>query len=433
MDEPRDAVMGLWMTTALVVGTIVGAGIFMLPVSLAPLGANVPIAWAISGAGVVCIAASLARLSTLGGEGIQANVERQFGATAGFLVAWSFWVSNWTAQASVALGIGSALAFLSPDRLGGSVMPMAVSSLLLVTALNAVGARASGRFGIVTVAIKLLPLFAVLWLLAERGLSGAAFEPLPPTPVTLANLAAATALTFFALTGFEMATTPVGKVRDPARTIPRALIGGTLFVVLLYAFAGSGLQRLLPAETVAASPAPFADVLIREWGDVAAGFAAAAIAVAAIGCLNGLVLGTGELGLSMGRRGDLPATMARTRGRETPVVAQVAGTALSIGLLLANSGEETAALFTFAILLSTSAVGVVYAVGSAAAWRLSSTGGKSLILLAFAFLAFALAGIGWSANLWVLALLGIGLAIRTLMHRSMSEAARAGAPRVPAA
>ena len=94
--------------------------------------------------------------------------------------------------------------------------------------------------------------------------------------INFANIAAATALTFFAFTGFESATAPVGKVRDASRTIPRALLGGTGFVVLLYLVAGSGIQLLLPASVVANSPAPFADALAAHWGHGAASLAALA-------------------------------------------------------------------------------------------------------------------------------------------------------------
>ena len=85
--ERHDSKMGIWMTSALVVGTIIGAGIFMLPVSLAPLGRNALIGWVVSGVGVLCIVYALAQLSKLGGDGIQANVEREFGPTIAFLVA----------------------------------------------------------------------------------------------------------------------------------------------------------------------------------------------------------------------------------------------------------------------------------------------------------------------------------------------------------
>jgi APA family basic amino acid/polyamine antiporter len=422
------------MTSALVVGTIIGSGIFMLPVSLAPLGRNVLIGWLISGVGVLCIAFALGRLSRLSGDGIQANVEREFGPTVAFLVAWGFWVSNWVAQASVAVAAASALSFAGP-QFGGqdAILLGAIGWLVILTAINAMGVRASGGFSLVTVAIKLLPLLAVIWLFVERGASGVAYEPLPPLAISFANVAAATALTFFAFTGFENATTPVGKVRDPARTIPRALLGGTAFVVALYLVAGTAIQLLLPADIVSGSAAPFADALMSRWGSGAATFAALTIAVAAIGCLNGLILGTGELGYAMALRGDLPAVMAKTRGINTPVVSQIVGTGFSILLLLANSSRATANLFTFIILLSTATVVVVYLTASLAAWKLSPAARpRTVVAIGILFIAFATYGIGLEANLWCLVLLAVGLAIRAVMHRLNSRAAIPPAGAAPA-
>ena len=131
MSTSNDGKMGIWMTTALVIGTIIGAGIFLLPVSLAPLGRNVLIGWLVSGVGAMCIVFALARLSRLGGDGIQANIEREFGPTVAFLVAWAFWVSNWTAQASVAVGAASALSFAGP-QFGGAelIVPVAIGCVV---------------------------------------------------------------------------------------------------------------------------------------------------------------------------------------------------------------------------------------------------------------------------------------------------------------
>ena len=413
--------MGIWMTTALVIGTIIGGAIFMLPVSLAPLGANVPISWVISGLGAMCIVFGLAGISRFGGDGIQANIERGFGPTVGFLATWSFWVSNWVAQASVAVATASALSFIG----GGSdlVVPVAIGSVVVVTAVNAIGVRAAGGLSIVTVAIKILPLLAVIWLFGERGVSGGNFESFAAAPVNFANLASATALTLFALTGFEAATAPVCKIRNASRTIPLALIGGTAFVALLYLVAGTGIQLLLPADVVARSPAPFADALVSEWGRGAASFAALAIAVSAFGCLNGLTLGTGELGYSMALRGDLPSVMTRTRGAGTPIAAQLVGSSLAILLILANSSRATANLYTFIILLSTAAVIVVYLAGVLAAWRTStSLGARCVLGAALLFIAFAIYGTGLEASLWCLVLLGAGLAIRAGMRWFNSRA-----------
>jgi APA family basic amino acid/polyamine antiporter len=274
-------------------------------------------------------------------------------------------------------------------------------------------------------------LLAAIWLFVERGVSGPAYEPFAPVPITFANLASATALTFFALTGFEAATAPVCKIRDASRTIPRALIGGTAFVALLYLAAGTAIQMLLPAHVVAASPAPFADALVSSWGHGIASFAALAIAVSAFGCLNCLILGTGELGYSMALRGDLPPIMARTRGANTPFVSQMVGSALSIFLILANSSRATASLYTFIILLSTAAVIVVYLAGVLAAWKANpARGARSVFALALIFIAFAIYGTGMEADLWCLALLAAGLAIRWVMRRLNSPAD--SSPRVAA-
>src|SRR5207342_1216001 len=131
------------------------------------------------------------------------------------------------------------------------------------------------------------------------------------------------------------------------------------------------------------------------WGHGAATFAAVTIAVAAIGCLNGLILSTGELGYAMGLRGDLPAVMAKTRGINTPVVSQAVGTGLSILILLANSSRDTAGLFTFVVLLSTATVVIVYLAAALAAWKLSpDVGTRTIVALGILFLAFATYGIG---------------------------------------
>jgi len=424
MTERDDGKMGIWMTSALVVGVIIGAGIFMLPVSLAPLGQNALIAWPISGVGILCIAFALAQISRLGGDGIQANIEREFGPTVAFLVAWSFWFSNWVAAASVAIGASAALSFIgAPFNATQSVVPLAILCVVILTIVNAMGVRAAGRLSILTVAIKVVPLLAVIWLFAERGTGAARFEPLAPMPITFTNLAAATALTFYTLTGFENATAPVGKVRDAERTLPRAIFRGTIFVVLLYMVAGTAILLLLPAGTIVSSPAPYADVLVSRWGIVAASLAALAIAISAFGCLNGLILGTGELTYSLALRGDLPALLAKTRGGGTPVNAQILVAVLTILLLLANSSKATASLFTFIILLSAAGILPLYGVGALAAWKSNPAPGARIVCaVALLFVLFAAYGVGLEANLWGLVLLAAGLAVRAAMHRLNSRA-----------
>jgi len=266
-----------------------------------------------------------------------------------------------------------------------------------------------------------------------HGVRGA-FQPLPPVPLNAPDIASAAALTLFAMTGFENATTPVDKVRNPSRTLPLAIIGGTTFVAVLYLLSSSSIQLLLPANVIAGSGAPYADAISAQWGRGAATLAAIAIAISAFGALNCLVLATGELGFSMAMRGDFPRFMAHTRGANTPVIAQVVGAALTILLIIANSSRATAGLFTFVILLSTAGVLVLYGVGALAAWKQSRAPGQRVAtIVALIFVAFAFYGVGAEAAGWSLVLLAIGYVLRVVMQRASLRAANLTLAESPAA
>lgn len=404
---------------ALVVGGIIGGGIFMLPAALAPLGANAVAGWLISGTGALCIAFALSRLVTSDGAGLQAYIERAFGPTTGFIVAWSFLTSTWTANAALAIAAASTVSRIIPALAApSSVALLAVSFIGFLTLVNAMGAGAMGRLAIVTTALKILPLLAVVILLAMNRVEGRVFEPLAAMPLTIDNIAIAVALTLYALTGFETALAPVGKVRDPVRNIPRAAIFGTAFVAALYLLSSTSVLLLLSPAGAATSAAPFADALAARWGETAVILAALGIAISAFGCLNGGIMVAGEASYSMALRGDLPATLARTRGVNTPVISQVVASGIAILLVLLNSGRSTAGLFTFIILLSTVSVLVVYVIGSLAAWtKTSKPLPRAVIVVGILFALFAFYGSGLEANLWGIVLLAGGLAIRTIMHR----------------
>jgi len=431
MTSVRDHKLGIWMTGALVVGSMIGSGIFMLPVSLAPLGANTLIGWVVSIVGALAIAFALACLGRTGAGGIHAYIERAFGPTAAFLVTWVFWWSNIAAQAALAIATASATSRVLPALGGASgIVAVGVGSVVFLTLVNLRGVRTSGGLSLLTVAIKLLPLLAVVVILIIRKSSGVSFEPLARSPVTLSNIATATALTLFALTGFENATAPVDKVCDPAWTIPRAILGGTAFVGLIYLISSSGVMLLLPADRITASPAPYADVIALHWGEQSALLAAFAIAVSAFGALNCMILATGELAYAMGLRGDLPAVIARTGHDNIPYVAHLIGGAMTVLLILANSSKATANLFTFVILLSTAAVLVVYGLGALAAWKENvSPVSRAVYVVALFFILFAFYGAGLEADLWCLVLLGGGIAVRVLRRvvnsRSLDGSSRA--------
>jgi APA family basic amino acid/polyamine antiporter len=252
-------------------------------------------------------------------------------------------------------------------------------------------------------------------------------------PVTFDNVATGTALTLFALLGFETATAPVGKIRDPARTIPLAIMAGTAFVALIYLLSTTAISLILPVGEVVASRAPFATAVGSAWGPGAEMIAAFAMAVSAFGCLNGGIMAAGELGYSMAIRQDLPSAVARTSVGGTPIVAQVFAAALTIVLVLANMSRDTVGLFTFLILLAASANLWLYLAGAIAALR-QRPGSPSVaaITVGILFTGFAFYGIGLEANLWGLILMATGLAIRQVMRwRGGSSLGAAASPAAP--
>lgn len=435
MDASRERQqLGFWMTSSVVVGTMIGSGIFMLPASLAPLGPNAIAGWVVSGLGAVALAYSIGRLARTGEGGIQSYIEQAFGPFVAFLATFAFWISTWAALAAVsvagAAAIGRLVPALSSDA---SVALAAVGILLAFQATNALGARSTGRLAVVAAVLKILPLAAVLIVLVQVGVSGGTMAALAPMPLTLDNIAAASAITLFAMLGFENAAAPVDKVKDPRRTIPRALIGGTTFVALLYLLVSSAILLLLPVDVAANSNSPFADAIGRGWGEAGVVLAALGIAVSAAGYVNANVLVCGELGYSMALRRELPAFMARTIGENTALNAQLLGTGLASALILANMSKGTADLFTFMALLTACATLWLYLAASLAALK-QRPGGLALlaVIAALAFTLFAFYGSGWEANLWSLALLGSGAIVYALMRwRAGSSRAAAAPPAAP--
>jgi APA family basic amino acid/polyamine antiporter len=419
MGKDAGQTVGLPTMFSIVVGSIIGAGIFVLPVSLTPLGWNAAIGWVVSGTGALCLAFALAKLAR-GGHGIQAHIEETFGPIPAFIAAWGFWCGAWTSGPLLALAASSALSRINP-QIGALVTPLAVTFVIALTAVNALGIRSAGRMQVLTTAIKIIPLFAVMVIVLLRAGRGQPLQPMAAIPISLDNIATAAALTLFAITGFENATAPVDKIGNAKRIVPLAMLIGTAFVALLYLFSSTSVSLLLSPAAVAVSPAPFADALASEWGGKAVQAAAFCVAVSAFGCLNAGILACGELTYAMALKGDLPRLFARTRRDGTPVYAQCLSAALGIGLIFLNSSRDTADLFTFIIRLALVGNLYLYLIGTAAALHNTKTSAsRILVVIGVAFVLFAFYGAGLEANLWGLLLIAIALVVRTVTRFTYS-------------
>jgi APA family basic amino acid/polyamine antiporter len=443
--SPPARQLGLLTCVALVVGNIVGSGIFLLPASLAPFGlANNVLAWLLSSVGALLLAYALSVLARAmpAAGGPYAYTHAAFGPLTAFIVIWGYWISIWVANAAIATGATSYLSTLLPEFFGIRGVPTLFTLALVwfFTYVSWRGVTAAGRVQTVTTVLKLLPLIAI-GLIGYFHATAARVAAASQVPLSAGGTTAAAALTFYALIGFESACVPDGKVKDPQRTIPRATLLGTVVTTLLCTLSATAVIVLVPPDALAQSNAPFADAARALWGNGGSLFVTACAAISCVGALNGWTLLQGEVPAVMAQNGVFPRAFAQMSPRHTPTFALVlTSTLVSLLVLLTASGSRSlVSIFTFMTLLSTTACVVMYAACAAALLRLNATArlgsrpprqrGLALIgVLGLAFSAWFIVGAGWDAALWGFALLGAGVPVYWFMRRGSPAAAAAQHP-----
>ena len=431
-DRPSPPSLGLWSCTALVIGNMIGSGVFLLPAALAAWGGISIFGWLVSSAGALTLAwlfAGLARVQPASG-GPYAYSRLGLGEFAGFLVAWGYWISLLVGNAAIAVAMVSYASVFWPalasPLLGGAT---AVAAIALLTAINARGVRQAGIVQLVTTVLKIVPLLAVA-LAGFFFIEPSHFAPLNRSDASpFAALSATAALTLWAFLGLESATVPAGHVVDPDRTIPRATLLGTLVATVIYVLSSSAVLGIVPPSELVTSNAPFADAASRMWGGWAAYAVAAGAVISCFGALNGWILNTGQVPAAAARDGVFPAFFAHRTRAGTPGVALLLSGVLVALLIAANYTRGLVGLFEFAILLSTVAVLIPYVFSAIAQlvlmWRdgrrpPGASVARTLVvsLLAFAYSMWAIAGAGHEAVYWGFLLLLAGLPLFARMRKS---------------
>jgi basic amino acid/polyamine antiporter, APA family len=430
---PRPQLLGFWMCVALVVGNSIGSGVFLLPASLAPFGLNSVVAWGFTATGAILLAIVFSRLSRAypAAGGPYAYVHRAFGPLTAFIVAWGYWISIWVGNAAIATGAVSYLTPLFPwiSDVPGASAAVTLFFLWLLTFVNWYGIRASGWVQSITTVLKIMPLLGVAFL-GLRLVRSADLSAATGIPLSLNGITAAATLTLWALLGLESATIPADKVANPSHTIPVATLLGTVITALVCAIACTTVLLLVPRETLAQSNAPFVDLATRFWGVGAGKLLAVFAAISGFGALNGWILLQGELPSAMAKRGEFPRIFARESSRRTPGFALCFGSILVTLLIVANYQKSMVGVFTFMILLSTTACLVLYAVCSLALLRLQWRGqlGQArrgtvplavVGVLATAYSLWAIIGAGAESVIWGAALLALGLPLYYWFTRSL--------------
>ncbi len=425
--------LGLWQSTSLVVGNMIGSGIFLLPASLAIYGGISIMGWLISAAGALLLASvfgNLARKMPHLNGGPYAYTRQSLDDFPAFLVAWSYWVSIWSSNAAIAVALVSYLGVFFPLLQNNpfAAILTGLSFIWLLTWVNSKQIRMVGFVQLITTILKIAPII----LIAFVGIFYINVDNLPSlnltSGTTFSALTATVTLTFFAFLGMECATIPATGTANPESTIKKATNMGTVITVIVYILSSIAIMGIIPAETLAQSKAPFADAAELFWGKAAKYIVAAGAAIATLGALNGWILIQGQIPMAAAHDKLFPKIFGKTNKNGSPASGIIISSILVSILMILNYSKGLVEAFTFMMLLSTLSVILPYLFSTASFSILLYSKNKKLItkqqlsaFLAFGFSMWVIVGSGYEVVFWGFILLMLGIPFYVLIRRNNDQ------------
>ena len=342
--------LGLASAVLLVVGGIIGSGIFFTPAEVAkalPSGGWILLVWAVGGVVALAGALTYAELGALFPEagGAYVYIREAFGRLPAFLYGWMLLgIIATGAEAAVALGFANYLGRFVDTSVIGGALPVAIVTVALVTALNYFGIK-PGAFAqnTLTVAkIIALGLLIVAGFVFWMRLSGAPPVPSAPQPRSslLVGLAAAFVPVLFTIGGWQQMNMVAGEIREPSKMIPRALLFGIAIVIAIYLGANIIYLRALGRDGLAASSAVAVDTAVRMLGTAGATAMSVAAMLSMLGFLNVVILATPRIVYAMARDGVFFRQAASVHERHgSPHIAILVMGGWTVALLVAAQGN----------------------------------------------------------------------------------------------
>jgi APA family basic amino acid/polyamine antiporter len=414
-DEPPDPVasrlarrLGTWDAVVIGLASMIGAGIFAaIGPAAAAAGGGLVIGLAAAAVVAYCNASSSAQLATLyprsGGSYVYGR--ERLGSVWGFVAGWGFVTGKVASCAAMGLTFG---AYAAPDH----ARSFGVAAVVVLTVVNVYSVRATARLAAATVAVVLTCLALAVSSMLAGDPSWGRVGPL--TDGGVAGILQAGGFLFFAFAGYARLATLGEEVRDPARTIPRAIVVALLIALAVYAVVATAALLSVGPQALADSASPLAtavDAGAFDWGRAVVRIGAT---VASLGVLVSLLAGVARTSFSMADERDLPTWLAAVHPRSrTPHHAEIVVGLIVAGLVLVADLRDAIGFSSFAVL-------VYYGVTNAAAITLSKPERRSPRLIALvgllgcAVLAFTLP---WSSIAVASAVLVVGLVGRASYRR----------------
>jgi APA family basic amino acid/polyamine antiporter len=359
--------LGLPSATALVIGSIIGTGVFTMPAVMAGAGTSSILTLTAIAIGALLLGVMFGQLTRRIPNhegGLYAYARHEFGDFAGYLVAWCYWITCWAGNAAIVaswvlyveelLGIDNASSWTS--------FGIALTGLWIPAIINLVGVRSMAIFQSITVVLKFLPLLAVAtlgWFFVSSSNYGP-FNASGGSLYDAINLAAGVAL--FSFIGVECASVAAGRVQDPRRNVGRASTIGTAACGLLYIAVTAAVMGLVPHEELVDDGAPFVAAFdaMADGGWIGKLVALTAV-ISGIGALNGWTLVTAEMPYAAAKDGLFLDAFAKENRRGVPWFGIVASTIVASLLMAWSYSSETGLkVFTYLVYLSVVTVAIPY-------------------------------------------------------------------------
>ena len=304
--------VGFLQGLAIVIGMIIGSGIFLKPgIVLSDAGSPLMalIAWVLGGVVTLCSALSIAEIASNipRAGGLYTYLEELYGEKIGFLLGWVQSIITYPASVA-ALGIAFATyaAYFIPMN-EWTQRAMALGIMVFVLALNILSTRCGGFIQVVATAGKLIPIAAILCVGMVSGVApGASGLSAELIGGSKGNVGAAILGTLWAYDGWIGVTNMAAEMKEPKKNLPRVISVGIIFVIAVYALFNTVLYNALPADRLAASGTPGADAAVALFGEGGAAFITAGIMISVFGALNGYLMTAARVPQAMAERRQLP-------------------------------------------------------------------------------------------------------------------------------
>ncbi len=407
--------LGLVDAVAVGLGAIIGAGIFVVTgIAAGVAGPAFVAALLLAGVAAACNALSSAQLAAVypRSGGTYEYGYRVLGPGPGFAAGWLFLASKLAAAGTVALGFGAYLAALAPG-----IPPRAagVAAAFVLTAANLLGIR---KAGLLNTAVVVVSVTLLLAFVAAGASSFDAANLRPFAPSGLRGVLEASGLLFFAYTGYARVATLGEEVRDPARTIPRAIVGALAISAVLYLAVSLVAVGAIGAPAMARSASPLQEAARAFRWPAMERVVGVGAASAMLGVLLSQVFAISRMLFAMARRGDLPRRLEHvSQAHAVPDVAVAAAGVVIVAVTLVGTLAWVVAAATFTIL-------VYYAITNVAALRMPAAERRYPRWIAMLGLTLCLVfaiSLRPAAIAGGIALLLGGFALRAVLHRVRSQ------------